>query len=67
MVKKGVSIDKNHINPGIDMNQILRPDQIDILAGEKSRGPKKRQGEKSKRELGPFRSTGVAPNALLQC
>ena len=67
MVKKGVSTDKNHINPGIDMHQILRPDQIDILAREKSRGPKKRQEEKSKRELGPFRSTGVAPNALLQC
>ena len=32
MVKKGVSTDKNHINRGIDMNQILRPDQFHILA-----------------------------------
>ena len=66
MIKKGVSTDKNHINQGIDVNQNIRPDQINILAREKSREPKKRQGEKSKRELGPFRSTGVAPNALVQ-
>ena len=44
MVKKGVSIDKNHINQGIDMRQIIRPDQIDIFDREKSRGPKKAAG-----------------------
>ena len=39
----------------------------DDIRFQTSRGPTRRHGAKSKRGLGPFRATGVAPNALCQC
>ena len=67
MIKKRVSADKKHINQGIDIRKIKEEILIELLACKKSSGPERREGEKSKRGLEPFRSAGVAPNAFLQC
>ena len=65
--RRGWDTDTNHINQAFLMHQIKEEILIEKIVNEKGNAAKSCQRAKSKRALGPFRSTGVAPNAFLQC